>query len=291
MGEIRAKGLVSLVLGMALAVLLVPLRVLLPAAFESGLAVAFSLVLGLSVAVYGTLALFVVDAESAAGLRRRFLVTEGVMTVMIFPMLWAWFRVSGELFDEGGAVRAMVPMAILLVALAATLIPLGRVTDAVHRFIAESCEPLVPGDGAGPPAERIRSVGKVLVAVGGAITVALLLVALTSPDTVTRVVFFGIYGMIAGLLVLLQGVRLMRVTDVYSARRTNPVVMSTAVGMLAIFGAGGTAGPPLSLDGGVLLVAVLPFVAVVVMVVAVQTWRGYVGVLYRPWRKQSGFGS
>jgi hypothetical protein len=164
---------------------------------------------------------------------------------------------------------------------------MARLTGAVHRFIAESCGPLVPGDGAGPPAERIRSVGKLLVAVGGAITVALLLVALTAaPDTVTRVVFFGIYGMVAGLLALFQGVRLMRVTDVYSARRTNPVVMSSVVGMFAIFGAGGTAGPPLTLTGGVVLVAVLPFVAVVLMVVAAQTWRGYAGVVDRPWQKQ-----
>lgn len=242
-------------------------RVLVAIAVSAGLVC-------LCAAVGGLVAMRIDGAEAAARLRHVFVVLEGAAMSIFYLFYWFAFGVEPVGSYLGFAFGTGLP---LLAAVLVALVLVGRSSRAVHKVVVGASGPIVPDSGEGAPAQRIRVFGTVLVVVGVALSVAGVAVAFTTP---ALLLVLEVPGLLAMLMPVVLGVKLIRVTSVHSARRMNPgwylavpAGIGFAVGKLASVGG----------DVGVLFGA-LVFGAVVCLVVSLVVVREYTGAWDRAWQ-------
>lgn len=223
----------------------------------------------------GVVATRVVDVASAMRLRHVFVVLEGVAMAVFYPSFWAAFGLETSAGDVGigGALVLVVPA---VVALLLTL----RLSVAVHRIVTDVNGPIVTGTGEGAPAQWIRVLGTVLIVVGSVLTLAVVPVTLAAHSPEARV-FSLVVGVAFALVPVVLGVRLARVTDVYSARRINTPAYFAVTGGSGV-GVTNLGFVSSTVSGG--LFRALMFGVLVLLVIAALVTREYTGVFDRPWR-------
>lgn len=224
----------------------------------------------------GVVATRITDAASAARLRHVFVVLEGVALALAFPFYWSMSGVEPAGQSYGFAFAVVLGSVLVPVVAAVLFVVLA--SHAVHQVVVAS-GPIVPDSGTGGPAQRVRVLGTVLVTVGVVVSVAGVAVAFTAPSDRLLLAVFGLPVM---LMPVLLGTRLVRMRDVYSARRVD-------VGwyLLVPFACGFAVTKFVTLGGAAgMLFAGLVFAAVVLLVVALLVVREFTGAWDRPWREQ-----
>ncbi|MDX8035049.1 hypothetical protein SK803_32945 [Lentzea sp. BCCO 10_0856] len=276
--QIRSRGRVSAAVGVVLVAWVVVVTALVEVETPHALvvtAVTAGLVCLCPVAG-GVVATRITDAASAARLRHVFVVLEGVVLALVFPFYWS---VSGVGLVEGSYGFALVLALVLLVPVIAALALVLRASHAVHQVVVAASGPIVPDSGVGGPAQRMRVLGTVLVTVGIVLSVAGVAVVFTAPSNQALLPVLGLPVLITPVLL---GRLLVRVRDVYSARRRNigwclAVPTGCGFAVTKFVSLGGAAG---------MLFAGLVFAAVVLLVIALFSVREFTGVWDRPWREQ-----
>ncbi|MEU0883264.1 hypothetical protein ABZ345_32045 [Lentzea sp. NPDC005914] len=273
--QIRSRGLKSAAAGVGLVAWVVVVAALaevrtwpalVAAAVTSGL-------ICLCPVAGGVVATRITDAESAARLRHVFVVLEGVGLTLFFPLYLSVFGIEPWGLSTVGVVLALVaPVAVALVLT-------SRATRAVHLAVVAASGPIVPDSDAGAQAQRIRVLGTVLVAVGIALSVCVVAVVFTTSGYKE---VLPVFGLPVTLMPVLLGTRLVRVRDVYSARRYNigayfGVLGACSYAVAKFVSLGGAAG---------MLLAGLAFAAVVLLVIALLVLREFIGELDRQWRER-----
>ncbi|MFJ8966946.1 hypothetical protein ACIRG5_46895 [Lentzea sp. NPDC102401] len=277
--QIRRRGLVQAAVGVALVAWVVVAsaladvgnpQVLVGAAVTGGL-VCLCAVAG------GVVATRITDAASAARLRHVFVVFEGTALSLLFPFYW--FGLGLEPPDGSGYfLVGFVFVIVLAIPVVAALAFVVLGSRAVHMTVVEAFGPIVPDSGAEAPAQRIRVLGTVLVTAGVVLSAGVLAVAFTAPPLW---LVLELPGLLVTLTPVLLGVLLVRVRDVYAARRRN------VAAYLILPGACGYAVAKAASIGGAsgMLVGGLIFGAVVLLVVALLVVREFTGMWDRPWQE------
>ncbi|MGW6933096.1 hypothetical protein ACWGE0_23775 [Lentzea sp. NPDC054927] len=277
--QIRSRGRVSAAVGVVLVACVVVFAAL--AEVETPHALVLTAVIAglvcLCPVAGGVVATRITDAASAARLRHVFVVLEGVVLALFFPFYWSVFGVepAGRSYGFAYAVVLVSVSVPVIAALALVL----RASHVVHQVVVAESGPIVPDSGAGEPAQRIRVLGTVLVTVGVVVSVAGVAVVFTAPSNLVLLPVFCLPVLFAPVLL---GTRLVRVRNVYSARRRNVgwyyvVPFACAFAVTKFVTLGGAAG---------MLFAGLIFAATVSLVVALLVVREFAGEWDRPWREQ-----
>lgn len=280
--KLRKQGIVQVAVGVVLVAWVVVFAataevgnpaVLLAAAATAG-------IVCLAALASGVVATRVVDVASAVRLRHVFVVLEGVVLAVFYPFFWSGFSLETPGPDGDLAVGAVLVLSVpVIVAIGLAF----RTSWAVHKIVTEVNGPIVPDDGVGAPLQRIRVLGTILVVVGSVLALAVVPVTLSLSTPVARG-FFLVHAVLIALVPVVLGVKLTRVTDVYSVRRLNVQMWPVVVGPLGLMPA--TAYDKVSSMGSAALLSALMFGVIVLMVIAMLMVREYAGEFDRPWRER-----
>ncbi|USX48463.1 hypothetical protein [Lentzea sp. HUAS12] len=225
----------------------------------------------------GLVAARVADAAAAARVRHVFVVLEGTALALFFPFYW--FASGVEPVGEPGAFALGVVLVLAAPVVIALVLAL-RSSLAVHRFVVGEFGPLVPDSATPAGVPRIRALGTLLVVAGAVLSVAVVVLALVSPS---QWALLEVFGLVVTLTPVVLGLSLVRVEDVYSARRRNVgvyIVVPAAAGYAAakLASIGGSSG---------MLFGALVFGAIVLLVGANLVVREFTGEWDRSWRAAS----
>jgi hypothetical protein len=285
--QIRSRGVLALVLGVGLAAIAAPAKVvLLPAGDTSVALLVISLVLCFCLAAVGALGLWVVDEASAVRLQRWFRVLEAAVLVPVFPLFWALFGILWQSELTWVSVSAVAFVVPFLVAMSFA----GRVSNAVYVLVAGVTGPFEPDDAS---TQRLRSLGTLMVVVGGGVAASALPLTLALPVSAAQSGYFAVSVVFTAIFPILLGVKLIRVRNVHAARQMKPQMYIGGVSGISIPASRPVFGEFTSITAsGIVLGAVL-LVVIVLMVVAMQVWSGYTSVGIRPvkerlWWRRSG---
>ncbi|MET9626149.1 hypothetical protein ABZX92_01680 [Lentzea sp. NPDC006480] len=216
-----------------------------------------------------------VTERTAARMRHVFVVLTGASVALLFPSYWITFDLEPARMPEAWTLG---PKPLLLVPPLAAAVLAAVPTRAVHRMLFEADGPLVPEPGEGAPARRVQALGTVLVVAGSLLAVAAVAVSSMSGN---RMPFFLFSGLVVTLGVVLYGVLLTRVTNVYMARRKYFGGFVGAICGLA---------SPVSTFGfetvSSVLIEVVVFGALVLVVVAAMVLAEYTGEFHTPLKER-----
>lgn len=278
--QIRSRGVLSLVLGVGLAAIAAPAKVvLLPAGDTSVALLAIGVVLCLCLAAVGALGLWVVDEASAVRLRRWFRVLETAMSVLVFPLFWALFGILWQTGLTWASLWATAFVVPIMVAMPFA----GRVSYAVHVLVAGVIGPFELDDAS---TQRLRSLGILMVVVGGGVAVGALPLTLALPVSTERSVYFAVFVVFTAIFPVLLGVKLMRVRNVHAARQIKPQIYFGGMAGFSASASRPVFGEFASITTSEIALGVVLLVVVVLTVVGMQVWSRYTSVGIRPLKER-----
>lgn len=270
--QIRSRGVLALVLGVGLAAIAAPAKVvLLPAGDASVALLVINLLLCFCLAAVGALGLWVVDEATAVRLRRWFRVLETAVFVLVFPLLWA---LSGVLW-QSELTWAWLSMVAFVVPVVVAMPFAGRVSYDVRVLVASVTGPFEPDDAS---TQRLRSLGTLMVVVGSGVAVSALPLTLALPVSVARSVYFAVFVVVVAICPVVFGAKLMRVRNVHTARQMKPHFIFAILSGVSITASRPVFGHFTSITASGIVLGVALLVVIVLMVVGIQVWSRYISV-------------